>query len=198
MRRPAGIVTRSYSAAAVRPSPHVAAPAAVATAAPTPQFRQHHQVETPRVDSTAFRQGWLVATRLDQLLETGAINREAWGAARTWRRWVETTAPIRAQAWDVRVDRSLAANDTAMLHRVAAATRLRACAEALGPLRCRLLELHVTRDASWREIAARAGVSDKTARSLLIEALEALADHCAGRAVAAPPLLRFRNQPGSL
>ncbi len=194
MRRP-GIVTRSFAATAVRPA-QAALPPAVATGRPTPAFRQHHDVAAPQVDPTAFRQGWRVASRLDQLLEAGAIERESWEAAGQWRRWAETTAPARAQAWDVRVDRSLTSNETAMLHRVTAAARLRACAQALGELRIQLLDLHVIRDASWRDISARAGVSDKTVKAMVIEALEALADHCAGRVVAAVPVIRYRIEPG--
>ncbi len=198
MRRPVGIITRSYTTTASRlaPASRAPLPPPVSTSAPTAELRRHHPIEAPKVDSTAFRQGWRVATRLDGLLESGAITREAWDAARQWRRWAETTAPVWSQAWNVRVDRSLTTNDSAMLHRVTAATKLRACAETLGELRIRLLELHVVRDASWREIAARAGVSDKTGKGMVIEALEALADHCSDRAVAAVPVLRFRNEPG--
>ena len=153
MRRPGQIVARSFSAAAARPAPHGRAspPPAVATNQPAPAYRQHHDVAAPQVDSTAFRQGWRVCSRLDSLLEAGAITRDAWDAAHTWRRWVEKTTPLRSQPWDVRVDRSLTTNDSVMLHRVTAATKLRGAAQALGELRMRLLELHVIRDASWRE-----------------------------------------------
>src|SRR5262249_54017831 len=78
----ARIVTRSFAATATRPAPRPAVPLVVTTAAPTPQFRQHHNVEAPQVDSTAFRQGWRVTTRLDALLEAGRIDKEQWEAAR--------------------------------------------------------------------------------------------------------------------
>lgn len=200
MRRPAGIVTRSYSAAAVRPSPqaHAPLPPVVATNQPAPAFRRHHDVEPPRVDSTAFRQAWRVCSRLDSLLEAGRVDREAWDAAHAWRRWAETTAPYRAQLWDVRVDQSRVANDAAMLLRVKAATKLREVAAALGELRVRILEAVVMRDMAWTDLGRLLRLSDKAAKEWAAEALEALADHVAGRVVAEVPVLRFRNQPGSL
>jgi hypothetical protein len=56
----------------------------------------------------------------------------------------------------------------------------------------------VARDLSWREIATLLWVTDKTATVWVIEALSALADWRCGRTVAPPPVLRFRNQPGSI
>jgi hypothetical protein len=96
MARPGPTVSRSYSAsAATRLSPHSASvsPAAVATSRPTSQFTRHHDVAPPQVDGRAFRQGWRVTTRLDGLLETGRIDREAWNCACEWRRWAETVMP---------------------------------------------------------------------------------------------------------
>jgi hypothetical protein len=127
MRRPAGIVTRSFSTAAVRPSPpaHAPIPPTVATNQPTPAFRRHHDVEAPQVDSEAFRQGWRVQARLDQLLEAGKIDREAWDAAQEWRRWAEMIGVSHVQRWDVRPDAPCHPNDLPMLRRVQAAIRLR-------------------------------------------------------------------------
>jgi hypothetical protein len=190
MLRP-GLLHRSHGTAAA-----VAAP--VATNRPTPQFRQHHTVETPQVDANAFRQAWRVQTRLDGLLESGRIDREQFEAAQAWRRWAETVTPFRAQSWDVRVDASLMANDAGMLFRVKAASSLRAAADALGELRIRLLEACVLRDRSWREIGDRLRVDAKTAIRYTVEAITALADWHAGRTVAPPPVIRYRNQPRSL
>jgi hypothetical protein len=175
MRRHAGIVTRSFSAAAVRPSPHAAPlPPVVATSAPTPQFRQHHRIEAPQVDATAFRQGWRVATRLDALLEADRIDREAWDGAHEFRRWTELIGLSHVQLWDVGPDAPCHRSDLPMLRRMEAAARLRACTEALGQLRMRLLDCCVVRDLSWREIAALLRASDKTATAWVVEALFAL------------------------
>lgn len=198
MRRPAGIVTRSFSAATARPSPHGRAPVppAVATNQPTPAYRQHHDVAAPQVDATAFRQGWRVCSRLDSLLEVGRIDRESWDAAHAWRRWAETVTPFGRQSWDVRVDVSVVPNDTGMLIRTTAATKLREVAAALGELRVRILEAVLVKDLPWTELGKLLRLSDKAARDWAVEALEALADHCGGRAVALPPALRYRIEPG--
>jgi hypothetical protein len=200
MARSGPIVTRSFAATTSRLTPHARAPVppAVATSAPTPQFRQHHHVEAPRVDSTVRRPGWRVTTRLDGLLEAGRIEREQWEAAREWRRWAELIGLSHVQRWDVRPDAPCHPSDLPMLRRVQAAAKLRTCNTALGELRTRLLDCCVARDLSWREIAALLRVSDKTAQAYVVEALSALADWHAGRTVAPPPVIRFRNQPGTL
>ena len=129
----------------------------------------------------------------------GRIDREALDAALAWRGWFETVTPFRAQPWDIRVDASAGLpNDTSMILRVNAAAKLRAVADALGPLRVKLLESVVVKDLSWLELGRVLRVSGKTAQGFAVEAIEALADWHAGRAAAAPPVLRFRNQPGRL
>jgi hypothetical protein len=198
MARPGSTMHRSYTAAAPRPSPHRTAPPAVTTNSPTPQFRQHHQVQAPQVDGAAFRQGWRVATRLDGLLEAGRIDREQWDAAAEWRRWAEVISPMKAQSWDLRIDTPLMPNDAGMLFRVNAASKLRACIAAIGELRIRLLECCVLRDRSWAEVGQAMRVSDKTAKDYVVEALGALADWRAGRSVAPPPMVKYRNEPRRL
>jgi hypothetical protein len=132
------------------------------------------------------------------LLDAGRIDRETWDCAQQWRRWAELIGLSHVQRWDVRSDAPCHPSDLPMLRRVEAATKLRACTEALGELRVRLLDCCVLRDLSWREIATLLRVSDKTATVWVVEALIALADWRNGRPVAPPPVLRFRNQPGSL
>ena len=59
MRRPTSpVVPRSFAATCTAPRPSAPVPPRVVTAAPTPQYRRHHDVVAPRVDSTAFRQSW--------------------------------------------------------------------------------------------------------------------------------------------
>jgi len=53
--------------------------------APSPEYRQHHDVEAPRVDTaTCFRPGWRVHSRLASLAESGRIERDQLDAAVTW------------------------------------------------------------------------------------------------------------------
>jgi hypothetical protein len=134
---------------------------------------------------------------LDGLLEAGRIDRDQHDAACRWRVWTEKVAPLPAQPWDVRVDRSPVPNDTAALLRVQTAAKLRAVAEALGPLRVRLLTMCVSEDRSWREIGDCLGIDGKTAQAWCTAAVIALAAFLVGEPVPEPPVLRFRNQPGS-
>jgi hypothetical protein len=196
---PGPSIGKSLAFAAAAPRPHPISPAPLPpSSAPTREYRRHHDVAAPQVDSTAFRQGWRVTTRLGGLLDAGRIDREAWDAAQQWRRWAEVVTPFRAQAWDVHVEASLVPSDGGMLLRVNAAAQLRAVADALGQLRMKLLEAVVMQDVSWLELGRLLRCSDKTAQNYACEALEALSDWHAGRAIAAPPVLRYRNQPSSL
>jgi hypothetical protein len=165
--------------------------------APTGHYRQHHDVIAPRVDATTFHPGWLVQTRLYSLFTAERIDHAALDAALAWRRWGEIVAPTKVQSWQTRVDTSVGLRDGGIAHRIDAASRLRAAAEALGPLRIVVLEGCVLRDCSWLELARLLGVSDKTARDRAAEAVTALAAWRAGEPVPPPPELRFRNQPGS-
>jgi hypothetical protein len=83
-----------------------------------------------------------------------------------------------------------------MLIRTTAATKRREVAAALGELRVRIIEAVVVRDMSWSELGRLLRLSDKTAREWAAEAIEALAEHCAGRTDASPPVLRYRIEPG--
>jgi hypothetical protein len=198
MRRSSNsVVTRSFAATCTARQPSAPLPPrVVSTAAPTPQYRRHHDVAAPQVDSTAFRQSWRVATRLDSLVETGRIDREAWDCACEWRRWAETVTLSRARPWDIRVDISAVPADAGMLFRVHAATKLREAVAAIGPLRAKILEAVVLHDCSWRQLAQQLRVSDKTATQRAAEAVVALADWRSGRPVAPEPAVRYRIEPG--
>ena len=181
MRR-SGFATRSLAATAMpRPAPAPIAACVVATSAPTPQYRAHYDVVAPQVDSTTFRQGWRVATRLDALLEAGRIDQEVWDCACEWRRWAAMVTRVRVHHWDVRIDVSAVPSDAGMLFRVHAATQLREAAAAIGALRAKILEAVVLHDCSWRQLAQQLRVSDKTAAQRAAEAVVALADWRCGR-----------------
>jgi hypothetical protein len=189
MRHPGPLVARSCAAVVPRP-------VAVATARPTPEFVRHYDVAAPQVDRDAFRPGWQVATRLHALLDLGRIDREEFDFALEWRRCAEVIAPSHTSSFSPRVDKSVGPADKGMLLRVRAAGWLRECSDALGPLRIKLLEACVLHDRSWVDVAALIRVSDKTAVNYVVEAIEALADWHSGRAVAPPPVLRYRIEPG--
>jgi hypothetical protein len=52
---------------------------------PSALYRQHHDVEAPRVDERHFRPAWRVLTRLDGLLADNAITAAEWHAAADYR-----------------------------------------------------------------------------------------------------------------
>jgi hypothetical protein len=179
-------------------APAAAAHPSTPSNAPAPAYRQHfHGIEAPRVDGTAFRQAWLVQTRLWSLFETGRINREAVDAALAWRRLAELVSPTKVQRWDVHVDVSTGPGDGGMGLRIDAAAKLRAVAEVLGAYRVAILEACVLNDRPWLELARLLRVSDKTARERAVEAITALAAWKRGDPVPPPPELRPRIQPGS-
>jgi hypothetical protein len=184
--------------ASSRSFPPVAVP--YVSSAPTAAFVQHHDVDAPQVDGTAFRQAWRVRTRLNGLLEDALIDREQWDAMQQWIRLAGRVAPIPASGWTPRVDHSIVPDDSTMLYRVRVAAQQRSAIEALGALRIHLLDV-VARDFSWQAIARMLGVVDgKTARSACIEAITALSDWLAGRPVnPEAPLARPRRpriEPG--
>jgi hypothetical protein len=57
--------------------------------APSLEFRQHHDVEAPRIDDRHFRPAWWVLTRLDRLLADRAITSAEWHAAADFRELVD-------------------------------------------------------------------------------------------------------------
>jgi hypothetical protein len=59
---------------------------------PSAAYRQHHDVEAPRVDNRHFRPAWPVLTRLDGLLADKAITAAEWHAAADYR---ELRGPVR-------------------------------------------------------------------------------------------------------
>jgi hypothetical protein len=57
--------------------------------APSAAYRQHHDVEAPRVDERHFRPAWRVLTRLDGLLADHVIPSAEWHVAADFRELVD-------------------------------------------------------------------------------------------------------------
>jgi hypothetical protein len=66
---------------------------APATTRPTGEFLRRHDVEAPRVDATAFRQGWRMHTRLDALFVDRRITAAEWQATIEYRTTYERIRP---------------------------------------------------------------------------------------------------------
>jgi hypothetical protein len=159
------------------------------TAQPSPEFRRHHDVTAPQVDSTAFRQGWRVVTRLDQLRADGAIDAATYDAAIAVRTDCEVafgrsrSTPLMALPGGgghiAKHDRQLA--------RVEAVGRLRRLAHRLGAFDATLIDQCVVLDLSWPEIGRRlGGIHHQTARAYAIQALRRLASEATRRGGGSP------------
>lgn len=141
---------------------------------PTPEYLRRHEIDAPRIDARAFRQGWRVRSRLDGLLAERRITPGAWQAACDFRtRWAKAF-PARVSSF-VAAGRASVDPHCAMLDRVAAVTRIRALGAALGPARLSLLVWVVVDDLSWRDLGRRLRCHHETARDAAAGVLQALA-----------------------
>ena len=165
--------------------------------APAAEYRQHHEVEAPQVDTSSFRQAWRVHSRLIGLAQSGRIDHEQLEAAVTWGAWAERVATPGTSPWRIRVDGGGQGPGDFTCRQLDAAARLRASTAALGASRIALLDACVVEDMSWRRLGQRLGLAAETARERVVEAIAALALWLAGEPVPPAPAVRFRNQPSS-
>jgi hypothetical protein len=125
------------------------------SAAPTLEYRRHHPVEAPRIDSTAFRPAWRRVDRLDQLLVTGVITPQQRAAAAAFRALYEHVHAGDLQAQDLaamRTSKHCGRSPERPLQRLGAVRRLSEIAKALGAL-YPLLVMVVIEELSWCESA---------------------------------------------
>jgi hypothetical protein len=148
------------------------------TAQPSPEFRTHHDVAAPRVDASAFRQGWKVDWRLDQLHAVGAIDAATWSSGVQFRQdWERAFGRGRVGPL-VALPGGGGANTEhdRQIDRLAALDRLGLAATHLGGFWTKLVEHCAVDDLSWAEIARLHNVTPPTARAWTIRALNRLAD----------------------
>jgi hypothetical protein len=145
------------------------------TAQPTPEFRLKHDVEAPRVDGRAFRQGWIVRTRLDQLLADGRITRGEWQAATEYRlTWAIARELAGIEPGMIRVAGTASA-DAATIARLDAVTKLRIVEDAIGSFAARCLLACLVHDLPWAAIARHLRKHPETVRDRTVVAIRALA-----------------------
>ena len=144
---------------------------------PTAHYRQHHEVEAPRIDGHRFQQAWRVRTRLDALVLDGAITLRQWHAVVGFRDDVETAAMAawRTPIWLSVTARGSSKHGATVAIRFDALERLRRIADALGGFACALVEACAVHDWSWAYLGRRLGVDPKTARAWTVLAIKALA-----------------------
>lgn len=167
------------------------------TNAPTRELRQHHDVEAPRVDERAFRQGWIIRTRLDQLLNDERITRGEYQSATEFRAaWISARELRGPEGGMIRVA-GARDRDAATIARLEAARRVRVVEHSLGRLAFALVTACVIEDLSWASIAKYCHRNPETIRDWTVSAIRGLARAWAvatGRQDADPPVRR-RGRP---
>jgi hypothetical protein len=144
--------------------------------APSALYRQHHDVEAPRVDDRHFRPAWRVLTRLDGLLADHAITSAEWHAAADFRELVDQgrcRAFTRSSAFGT-VGEAGNSFRNSVAGDLDASARLRQIRAVLGAWACTLLEAALVRDLSWAALGRHYRCDPKTARARVITAIEAL------------------------
>ena len=144
---------------------------------PNAHFRQHHDVDPPRIDADHFRPAWRVATRLEALRLDGAITDRECAAGVTFRNvWECAFSGTYPQPQWVRVGSSCGLGpERGSISRLDALATLHSIRGALGPFACRLLAACAVDDVSWAYLGRALGIDPKTARAWTIAALRALA-----------------------
>jgi hypothetical protein len=144
-------------------------------AKPSPFYLAHHDVEDPRVDERAFRQGWRVRTRLDQLLADARITRCEWQAASEYRdAWVRALAIGRVGELRFIAAAGRGNPHDRLLNLVGAIDRLRIVDAAIGDLATSLVVACVVEDLSWAAIARQCHRNPETVRDWTVVAIRAL------------------------
>ena len=163
---------------------------------PSREFRRHHDVEAPQVDERAFRQGWRVRTRLDQLLADERISRSEWQAAIEFRAaWGAAIEITRAGMIGVQGGGS---PDNAMLTRLDAVERLRLVEAAIGGFAASLCRACIAHDLAWAAIGRQCGRNPETVRDWTVLAIRAMAGAwgAPGRRKGRSPLSADGGPPG--
>jgi hypothetical protein len=147
----------------------------VTTARPSPEFRRHHDVAEPRVDGRAFRQAWIVRTRLDQLLAAGRITPAEFQAASEYRAAWAVLLRLGSTGDLGRVRAVPADPHRGALARVAAAERIVLVEAAIGSLARDLCRACIIHDLHWTDLARRCRRDPRTVRDWTTLAIRGLA-----------------------
>lgn len=144
--------------------------------APSDDRAQHVEaIDPPRVDATAFRQGWRVRTRLDTLLADHRITPDQWQAAVAYRdAWDRVLSAGGGSSGGNRVSGGSGQHDR-LLGLVGTISRLRAVETAIGEPAAPLCFACAVEDRSWASIAAIHRRNPETVRDWTARALRALA-----------------------
>jgi hypothetical protein len=137
--------------------------------------RNFLDIEAPRVDAKAFRQGWRVVTRLDGLLAAGRITPGTWQACAEYRSsWDAIRRVSPGTAWGVTRIAGYGGGGAreAPLDRI---RHVRLAEAAIGARATDLTRWCCVEHLAWTTIGDRLGVRDVTACKRTVDALERLA-----------------------
>lgn len=143
--------------------------------APSPFYRQHHEIEDPAIDERQFRPGFQVIFPIDTLLTAKLITREEHDAAVDFRELYEIATP---QARSALADFGCGGTRTRQgdpTSRHDAARRLNEIENLMRPYDYKLLELSVIDNLSWLALGRRLDLDHRTARKHVAAAIRFLA-----------------------
>lgn len=141
-------------------------------------YQQHVALDAPQVDSSAFRPFWRVTTRLDRLLNDGAIGYAEWHAGRHFRSLIDTcvigvwpgqtlgkdggsgSGSLGSKLMDIRLD---------------AIRRVEWVRETLGDRPTSLIASCTVDNRSWAATGRQFGMAPQTAKLWTVRALKGLA-----------------------
>jgi hypothetical protein len=151
-----------------------AIPAPPPSNAPSPEYRQHHQVDPPHIGRSEFRPAWRVRTQLDTLLVRGFIGRDEYLAGDRFRAlWHHafgslTPSSLRRMT-EALIDGTRALREPRVP--VAAIGRVVELEQRLGKPTFNLLVCLLVLDLPWVELAKRCRLHRTTAKQHAVNAL---------------------------
>jgi hypothetical protein len=144
--------------------------------APSAFYRQHHQVEAPRVDTVEFRPAWRRLDRLRGLYDDKHITRYEFACGLMFRVAAEHAI---AAGWPPPVWRGLGGgvrrDHGLVITRLDDINTLRRVEGELGRFACDLILAVIINDFTWRRLADCLGVDPRTVRAWAVLAIKALA-----------------------
>lgn len=144
---------------------------------PSAAYRRHHDVEAPRIDARAFRQGWRVRSRLDVLLRDGRLTPGQWQAAVEYRAaWERAHAPSFGGGAGLELLHCGGGGDGDHLAGLAdTLRRLREVEARIGRLASALCFVCIVQDQPWADLGRLWGCDPHTVRDRTVAAIRRLA-----------------------
>jgi hypothetical protein len=139
-------------------------------------YKQHHDVDPPRIDVRSFRPGWRVRSRLDVLYRDGRLTPGELQAAVEYRAtWERVLAVGRGSGMNFDRGGSGSGSRDPLAGIVDSVERLRRVEGRIGPVAAQLCHCCAVLDLPWAQLARVTGRDPHTVRDWAVLALRALA-----------------------